>query len=403
MALVSALLFLLAEFRQLARVFERMGTRQMDLIDRLKQIATRVPTKLDHLQTEEATKNALVMPFIQAMGYDVFNPAEVVPEFTADVGTKKGEKVDYAVLRDGTPIILFECKKAGVDLDELHASQLYRYFSVTTARFGVLTNGVDYKVFSDLEEPNKMDSKPFLEFRLVDVTETVAHELKKFMKESFDIDNILATASELKYTKGIKRFLAEEWVNPSDELVRIMASRVYTGRMTQAARDQFAQITKKALHQFVNDRVNERLKLALEGERATLDGADTNPDEGKDEEASGVDTTVEELEGFYVVKSIVREVVDVRRVFMRDTRTYCGVILDDNNRKPLCRLWFNSPRKHLGLFDEKKKETRHRIDDVNGIYAFSEQLKKGALRYDEATPHDTLQGDAVEAPEDLRQ
>ncbi len=327
------------------------------------------------------------MPFINALGYNVFNPLEVVPEFTADVGTKKGEKVDYAIMCDGKPVILFECKCARTDLDKEHASQLYRYFSVTEARFGVLTNGIEYKFFSDLDEANKMDSRPFLEFNMLEVNEQVVQELKKFTKEGFDLENILLTASDLKYTKGIKRILGEEWINPSEDFVRLLATRVYRGRMTQAVREQFSQITKQAFHGFVSDRINERLKSALERETSSEVSEDAgasgeDPDAPTDT-ASKIVTTEEEIEGFYVVKSIVREVVDVKRIFMRDTMNYCGILLDDSNRKPICRLHFNSPENmYLGIFDENKAETKHRIEDINVIFKFAEQLKERVLQYD---------------------
>jgi hypothetical protein len=322
---------------------------------------------------KSATKNALIMPFIQALGYDVFNPSEVVPEFTADVGTKKGEKVDYAVLRDGKPIMLFECKKADATLNDDHSSQLYRYFSMTDARFGVLTNGIDYRIYSDLEEPNKMDSRPFLEFSILTVSDATAAELKKFTKDAFDVDNILATASDLKYTKGIKRALAEEWVNPSEKFVRTMAARVYSGRLSSVVLRQFGQITKQAFQQFVNDRVNERLKSALKGEQSAE--ATAEPDQK-------IDTTEEEIDGFYVVKSLVREVLDVDRVFMRDHANYCSVLADNNNRKTICRMWFNGHHnKYLSTFDAQKKETKHLITSVNGIYAFADELKKIAMHY----------------------
>lgn len=365
----------------------------MDFIDRVNELSARKCTQIDHLETEEATKTALVMPFIQTLGYNVFNPTEVVPEFTADVGTKRGEKVDYAILHEGKPIILFECKSATTDLDEEHASQLYRYFSVTEARIGVLTNGIIYRFFSDLEEANKMDSKAFLEFNLLDVDERVVQELKKFAKESFDLENILSTAADLKYAKGIKRIFAEEWVNPSDNFVRLLARRVYSGHMTQAVRDQFKVITRKAFHEFVSDRINERLKSALEGETnvPAAEESGTGPEQVDAPEPEGprskIMTTDDELEGFYIVKSVVREVVDAKRVFMRDTIRYCGILLDDTNRKPICRLWFNVPeKKSLGLFDDNKVETKHPLGDVNDIYSFAEQLKQTVLRYDSGTP-----------------
>jgi predicted type IV restriction endonuclease len=117
----------------------------MDFIDKIRELSARIPKQLDHIQTEEATKNALVMPFINALGYNVFDPTEVTPELCADVGVKKGEKVDYA---------LFECKHHAADLGNMHASHLHRYFSVVEARFIALTNGLVYWLDTDLEASN---------------------------------------------------------------------------------------------------------------------------------------------------------------------------------------------------------------------------------------------------------
>jgi len=353
----------------------------MDLVDRLQELAKKAEKQLPHLKTEEATKTALVMPFIQALGYNVFDPTEVVPEFTADVGTKKGEKVDYAILQDAKPAILFECKWSGCDLDQAHASQLYRYFSVTSARFGILTNGVEYRIFSDLEEPNRMDARPFLEFDIRDVSPAIAAEVKRFARDSFDVEDILSTASELKYTKGMRRALAEEWANPTEEFVRLLTARVYPGRFTQPVREQFTAIAKKALHEFLNARVNERLTAALERDSQDKNVQDEDAADEPDDARDGIVTTEEELDGFYVVKAIVREVVNVKRVFLRDTKSYCGVLLDDNNRKQICRLRFNSRRKYIGLFDESKQETRHAIADVSDIYSHAAALKATATRF----------------------
>lgn len=358
----------------------------MDLIDRLQEISARLPQQLSHLTTEEATKNALMMPFLAALGYDVFNPVEVIPEYTADVGTKKGEKVDYAVMSEGHPLILLECKCATASLDAGHASQLYRYFSVTSARFGILTNGVEYRFFSDLEEPNKMDERPFFEFSMAEVTSAAAKEVKRFAKESFDLAAILATASDLKYSEGIRKLLNEEWVNPSEDFVRLFAGRVYAGRMTQAVREQFTEITKKAFHEFVTRKVNDRLQSALEGGTSHSSEAE-ELDEG---EAEGqIVTTDEELEGYYICRSILSETVDPRRVFMRDRKSYCGVILDDNNRKPICRLHFNSSRnKYLGLFDASKTESRVPLSEVTDIYSHADVIRAVVRHYDGADPVD---------------
>lgn len=359
----------------------------MDLIDRLSELATRGAASASQLQTEEATKNALVMPFIQALGYDVFNPTEVIPEFTADVGIKKGEKVDYAILGEsGDLIMLFECKTVGSDLDKLTPSQLYRYFSVTDARIGVFTNGIDYQFFSDLEATNKMDAKPFFEWSLCNLSDQVVSEIKRFSKQTFDIDNILRAASELKYTKGIARSLADEFSSPSEDFVRLFCQRVYSGRVSQAVKEQFTEITRRAFHQFVSERIRARLESAMQGESAMLSSdtpADSNDPEP--EPSSGIVTTDEEIEGFYIVKSIVREVLSPSRVFMRDTQSYCGIICDDNNRKPICRFYFDSKTKYLGLMDEDKSVTREPIDTLEDIFKHAAALCESASRYASGT------------------
>ena len=192
----------------------------MDFIDDVRTRSDRFAKRIEHLETEEATKSALVLPFIQMLGYEIFDPTEVVPEFTADVGTKKGEKVDYALIQDGKPAILIECKKYGSNLDEAEMSQLLRYFTVTAARFGILTDGIVYRFFSDLDQPNVMDTKPFFEFNILDFTDIQVTELKRFTKSAFAVREIVDAARELKYTTEIKRILAEELAAPSKEFVR---------------------------------------------------------------------------------------------------------------------------------------------------------------------------------------
>lgn len=348
----------------------------MDFADRMRDLAARSRSQLQHLATEEATKTSLVLPFLSALGYDIFDPTEVTPELHADIGVKKGEKVDYAILKDGKPIILIECKACGCDLEKAHASQLYRYFSATEARFGVLTNGTTYRFFSDLEKPNAMDSKHFFEFDLLAAEEPEIEELKKFTKSAFDLDSILATASQLKYVREIKRYLAGQLNDPAEDFVRLMASQVYSGRFTQAIKEQFQGIVRRAFQTFISDRISDRLKFALSEEAAEASAQLKSRDEAAPEspQEEEIETTEEELQGYYIVKAILSPVIDVRRIALRDVRSYCGVLLDDNNRKPICRLWFNSAQKYVGFFDEEKREQRVAIDDVNDLYAYAERL-----------------------------
>ncbi len=348
----------------------------MSFDEKIAALIQRLPKLTDHLQTEEATKNALVMPFIASLGYDVFNPKEVVPEFTADVGTKKGEKVDYAIMRDGETSILIECKKATGDLSQENMSQLYRYFTVTKARIAILTNGIQYRFYSDLEETNKMDEKPFLELDLANPKPNALAEVKKMAKEDFDLDRMLSTASELKYTSEIKKVLLAQSESPDEEFVRFFFQRVMPGsRFTATHKEQFIPLVSKAFHQFLSDKISDRLRSALENEKEITETSSVAaPESGQESSRDGIVTTEEELEGWNIVRAICAKAVPPSRVIHRDTKSYMGILLDDNNRKPICRLRFNSKQKHLGVFDEKKEETRIPIESVVDIYQHADKI-----------------------------
>ncbi|SMG18114.1 type I restriction endonuclease [Cedecea sp. NFIX57] len=358
----------------------------MEFIEKLNTLSAKIKQQAGAIQTEEATKTAFVMPFIHSvLGYDVFDPTEVVPEFICDVGTKKGEKIDYAILKNGEVQILIECKKIGEPLNINHASQLFRYFHVTNARISILTNGQLYKFYTDLDSPNKMDEKPFLEFDLLDIDEYVLPELLKLTKSAFDVESIINAAGELKYVSHIKKLIALQFSEPEDDFVKFFASRVYDGMITQKVRESFTELTRKAASQFLNDQVNERLKSAMSGVQPSgvkdvqLSVNDVETEEKTED--SEIVTTVEELEGYHIVKAIVRTVVEANRINHRDTKSYFGILLDDNNRKPICRLHFNRAQKYIGIFDEAKAETRHPISSLDDIYLHAEILKATACSY----------------------
>lgn len=357
----------------------------MEFTERLNALSTKIRQQIEVINTEEATKTAFVMPFIHnVLGYDVFDPSEVIPEFVCDIGTKKGEKIDYAIMKNNDVQILIECKKIGEPLNINHASQLFRYFHVTNARISILTNGQIYRFYTDLDAPNKMDEKPFLEVDLLDIDENVVPELKKLTKSSFDLESIINAAGELKYVSQIKRILHSQLNNPEDDFVKFFASRVYDGMLTQKVRESFLNLTKKAASQYINDQVNERLKSAITGITPTpaqppMEIQHIDEDGHKDE--NDIVTTLEELEGFHIVKAITRTVLEAPRITHRDTKSYCGILVDDNNRKPLCRLHFNRSQKYIGLFDIEKNETRHPIATVDDIYSFADILKATAALY----------------------
>lgn len=355
----------------------------MDFKDNIKQLGERVTKLKDSIATEEATKNAFIMPFIQALGYDVFNPLEVVPEFVSDIGLKKGEKIDYAIFKDGNPTILIECKHWAQNLN-LHDGQLLRYFHVSKAKFGLLTNGITYRFYSDLVEPNKMDEKPFLEFNINEIKDTQIEELKKFHKTVFDAESIVNTASELKYTNELKHLLQNELSNPSPEFVKHFARQVYPSVITAKVLEQFTNLTKRSIQHHINDLITERLKTALSKEdEAAKEQEAIEAEMAKANEVKVV-TTEDELEGFLIVKTILRQKINANRVTHRDAQSYFAILLDDNNRKTICRLYLNGSKKYFVTLDEQKKEVKNEISSVDDIFKYADTLNSIVDNYDKS-------------------
>lgn len=370
-----------------------IGVPMVEISERLSSLATKVKQQKNAIETEEATKTAFIMPFISlVLGYDVFNPQEVVPEFTADVGTKKGEKIDYAIVKDGAVQMLIECKTVGSPLSINHASQLFRYFATTNARIAVLTNGQVYHFFTDLDAPNRMDEKPFLQLDLEDIDTTLIPEIAKLTKDAFDLDSVISAAEELKYIGELKRVLAAEFRDPDDDWIKALAVRVYERPYTQKVRELFDGLVRKAMKQFLADQVNDRLKTAL-GSQAEVsvsadmmtgeEAAEQDIDESvKNKDKDGVETTLEELEGFQIVRAIACSEVAPSRIAARDTKSYFGILLDDNNRKPICRLHFNTAQKYVGIIGEDKSEVRHPIESLDELYQFADEIRATTHYYD---------------------
>ncbi|AYG70767.1 restriction endonuclease (plasmid) [Rhizobium sp. CCGE531] len=327
------------------------------------------------MATEEAVKTAVVLPFLRALGYDVFDPSEVVPEFTADAVGKKGEKVDYAIKIDNQIRILIECKPISVALERKHLDQLYRYFSVTDAKFAILTNGRTFNFYTDLEAPNKLDARPFLVFDISDVQSGILSELRKFEKSTFDVSNILATAERLKYTSGIKQVISKLIEEPSEEFVKMVSHDVYEGRITAPVREMLTGVVRTAFREVIMDTVKSRLSSALAETQEVIEKIDAPVAEDPE-----VITTEEEVEGYMIVKAIVRETISAKRVVMRDAKSYCAILIDNNNRKPLARLHFNRSVKYIGLFDGENEE-RLIVDTLDQIYEYTDRLRATARKY----------------------
>ncbi|MBP3466387.1 MAG: type I restriction enzyme HsdR N-terminal domain-containing protein [Paludibacteraceae bacterium] len=361
----------------------------MDFKDSIQQIVERIEKIKDNLQTEEATKMSLIVPMLQALGYDVFNPMEVVPEMTCDVGTKKGEKIDYAILKDGEPMILIECKHWQQNLDEIEqkTGQLLRYFSVSEAKFGILTNGIEYRFYTDLESPNKMDNKPFMTVDLLDLKDSQIEELKKFHKSYFSVDDVLGSAEELKYMNELKKCIHNELSNPSQELVKYFGKQVYNGTFTQKILDTFTPLVKRTISLYINELISSRLKAAISNneQQEQLDNQ-KEPEESEPKnqnEKPKIETTDEEKEAYLIVKSIARQVLSVDRIAMRDAQSYCSIFADDNNRRPICRFLFNNTSHKRIAFpgDNNDFKEVYDISTLDDIYSLNDKIIESAKKY----------------------
>lgn len=352
----------------------------MGFSEELKTFAQRAIQLSEGIQTEEATKMSMIVPFFQLLGYDVFNPSEFCPEYTADVGIKKGEKVDYAILLDGTPEILIECKWCGQQLGK-HDSQLFRYFGTSSAKFAILTNGLEYRFYTDLDEANKMDLTPFLTIDIQSLKEPSITELKKFCKDAFDKDNIFSTASELKYSNLIHDWLTSQTENVSDEFARVILGDIYDGLKTQKIIDKFKPIIKKSFNNYINDLVNKKISSALTPDDS--EQAEKEEEQEKQSQKSKIVTTDEELQAFNIIRAILAEEIDLSKVTYRDTESYFGILYDNNNRKPICRLNLDSRKKHIMIPDKKKNFTRYDIDGIVSLYEYKAQIISAAKIYDE--------------------
>ncbi|MDE5859017.1 MAG: type I restriction enzyme HsdR N-terminal domain-containing protein [Oscillospiraceae bacterium] len=358
----------------------------MDFIDEIRQFSKRVDSLKDNLTTEEATKTSLIMPFFALLGYDVFNPDEFVPEYTADVGIKKGEKVDYAILNGGEPVILIEAKWVKEELQK-HDSQLFRYFGTSKAKFAILTNGITYRFYTDLEETNKMDEKPFLEINMLDIKEAQVAELKKFKKSAFSIDEIFNTASQLKYSNEIKNVFAQDLQNPSDQLIKYFLSSVYSGQRTQNAIEKFRPIVKQSLNQFINEMMNDKIKTALGAEETqqlapeTSDVAAETASQAPTKDAPKIVTTEEELEAYFIIKNLLKDVVPMEEITYKDNERYMAILHKNKTTRWICRLYFNSAKKFITIPDENKKDVRIDIDTVYDIEKHKDELVTALNRY----------------------
>lgn len=353
----------------------------MEFSQKVKDLASRSRHASKHALTEEATKTAVVLPFIQSMGFDVFNLEEVTPEYIADVGIKKGEKIDFAIKLDGKIAVLIEVKPISMQLGNAQYSQLYRYFGVASARLAILTNGREVWFFSGIDEKNKMDKRPFFTFDLQNYDEHQVLELARFQKNTFAIESILEAASNLKFVKSAASYLKKQLLSPEDEFVRFVGRQIYEGTLTKTVIEQLRPAIQSSVDEVIRNRLQDKLNVTFGQEPIQAEAA---PDKTILEEplAPSVETTPDETFAFLIVKAIASKYISVERVTLRDSKSYCSIFVDDNNRKPVCRLYFNGKTtRSVGFFDANKVEEKIMISAVSDLYAHSKLIEQAIQLY----------------------
>ena len=351
----------------------------MDFKDSIKQLSQKAGQFKDNLLTEEATKTTLILPFIMALGYDVFNPLEVVPEMDCALVNKKSDKIDYAIMSENKPIMLIECKQANVNL-ELHTTQLQKYFAASNAKFGLLTNGIEFRFYTDLEKINIMDEKPFLVVNILDMTDADIEQLKKFHKSYYNEGNILNSAQDLKYSTEIRNILSKEISAPSAEFVKFFTRQVYNGKATEKTLEFFTPIVKNCINDIINDIIQDRLNLAssqlnssaIEEQPSTTEDAPASESEPSD----GIVTTEEELDSYNIVRSILRKKIDASKIEYKDCKTYFSVYVK-NRRHWICRFYYGTYKKQLCLpQDNYSSDVKLEIQYIDDLFTYSEHLEK---------------------------
>ena len=361
-----------------------------DFKDAVLQLSDKIKKQREGIQTEEATKNAFIMPMIAAWGYDVFNSFEVVPEMDCDLA-KRGDKIDYAIMKDEQPILLIECKHCKQNLD-LHNTQLAKYYAASNVRFGVLTNGIEYRFYADLTKKNIMDEKPFLVVNMTELSDMDIEQLKKFHKSYYNEEEILSTAQELQITIQVKNMLNNDFQQPSDEFTRYFVRSLNDGRYNAKLVEQYRPIVKKSIAAVINDIISERLNVAIKnGEDSATQQAEKTEEPNQPDiqnvltdgavsidKESGIVTTQEEIDAYNIVRSILRQHVDASRIKYKDFKSYFSVNIDGSVWWWICRISIGKRSKKICIpKDNYKSNEWLNIESIDDIFKYADKLKEG--------------------------
>lgn len=349
--------------------------KKMTLKEGLLQLGARIESQKEGLKPDEAqTKLWFINPWIELLGYKISEMSDVVPEFQASSSGGTNHRVDYMIRKDGSEIFIIECKKFNEKVAK-HGYQLSNYFNhLHKIKLGILTNGITYYFYSDVENNNVMDSEPFFEFNITDFNDEQAEILEMFSKSKFDEKAILEKARKLTYIKDIKKVLYTELTSPSKDFIKYIAEKAYLekrrGSITEKVRIMFAELVNISLPVVINQLISNRIIKV---------GAVAEAEETESE--GNIVTTQEEIDAYLIIKAIIRKNIAADRILYKDHQNYFSVRIDGRSHNTICRLYLNSKRKQIRIYDSSRAEQIYEIAHIDQIYDHSEKLLMASLTY----------------------
>lgn len=339
--------------------------------EQMLRLAEQIRRRQPHIRGEESTKQALILPFFSALGYDVHDPTEVEPEYVADFAKKRpggpAEKVDYAIRRDGAPVIFVECKSVDVNPSS-HSGQLARYFNATpSVPIAILTNGLRYVFFTDLQDRNILSENPYFEFNLLSFSNNDSDVLESFSRARFDPLTVREKAEEIIYSSKIISYMSELLRSPSDSFTRFVLSELnmFSGqRLTARLVEKFTPIIRHAVQTALLDMATRSIREhgsdrpeppvsaappvppAAPPPPKPEPAATAVPSTPAKSGSAPIVTTPEELEAFEIVRTICADSPLKTPVVSRDTSQWF-TISAGSPRKWFVRLYYNQKRKSI--------------------------------------------------------
>lgn len=323
----------------------------MGLLEDLRKLSEKVKLRKDHVKGEEATKHALIVPFLQVIGFDTTDPLEVKPEFVADFAKRRSngqfQKVDYLITVKGEPAIFVEAKSVEAAAEE-HDGQLRYYFNSTpSVKLAIVTNGLVYRFFTDLKMHNIMDEVPFLEFNILQITEREAGIIERYTKARFDAESVRQHAEEVISLEKVTKLINDLLRNPSASFVKLVIEQldlVGDNRITANVISRFEPIVRKSIENVLFEHVARAIQQMQApppqapepAQPPQMQSAPATPLQRQPQpEASPAAVTVDEdLEIFGIVKRICAESPHKATIQHKDAANFFVINLGTS------RSWF---------------------------------------------------------------